>query len=106
MPKATTRSRREKLRILLKCASYLPAVAFLLIGLWEMGEHFANQDKPPLTGRVETNKPAIGKGTPISIPYEGRGDPPLAESVMVLLGVGGSAFALPTTARACFATCA
>lgn len=27
-----------KLRILLKCASYLPAVAFLLIGLWEMGD--------------------------------------------------------------------
>jgi hypothetical protein len=78
-----------KLRILLKCASYLPAVAFLLIGLWEMHEHFANQHKSPLAVRVEANKPAIGKRTPISIPYEGYRDPPLAEAVMVLLGVGG-----------------
>jgi hypothetical protein len=65
-----------KLRILLKCASYLPAVAFLLIGLWEMREHFANQHKPSLIVSVETN-------------YEGHRDPPLAEAVMVLLGVGG-----------------
>jgi hypothetical protein len=79
----------SKLRILRKYALYKPAVFFLLIGLWEMREHFANQHKHSLIVGVETNKPAIGKSTPISIPYEGHGDPPLAEGVIVLLGVGG-----------------
>lgn len=51
------------LRILLKYASFLLAAACLLLGLWEMHQHF-------------------GRG-------EGHADPPLAEALIFLLGVGG-----------------
>ena len=67
----------SKLRILRKCALYAPAVAFLFIGLIEMGKHFA---KPPASQIA---------GAKIPLPHERHSDPPLAEGVIVLLGVGG-----------------
>jgi hypothetical protein len=54
-----------------------------------MGEHFANQRKPSLAVRAETAKPANGNSATASIPYDEYSDPPLAEAVLVLLGVGG-----------------
>jgi 4-amino-4-deoxy-L-arabinose transferase-like glycosyltransferase len=69
-----------KLRILLKCASYAPAVGCVLLGLWQMNQHFAHLHEPAraMAGAASTPNP-----------YEGHRDPPLAEAVMVLLGVGG-----------------
>jgi hypothetical protein len=83
-----------KMRFLLKCVSYTPAVAFLLLGVWEMRQHFMRLHEPSPTVSVETIKPAIDKSAPAnpyatSNPYEGHGDPPLAEALIVLLGVGG-----------------
>src|ERR1035438_2020906 len=79
--------RAGKLKIPLKFATYVPAVACLLLGLWEMTQHFAHQHE--LSGTVSVANPAIGKSAPTPNPYEGHRDPPLAEAVMVLLGVGG-----------------
>ena len=70
-----------KLRILLKCASYMPAAACLLVGLFEMDHHFTHLHEASKIVAVQTKEPAI--------PYEGHSDPPLAEAVMILLGVGG-----------------
>ena len=70
-----------RLRIPLKCAAYAPAVACLLLGLWHMREHFSRLNEPPRNPVVDV--------TPTTNPYEGHRDPPLAEAVLVLLGVGG-----------------
>jgi hypothetical protein len=73
----------DKLRILLTYASYAPAVACLLLGLWEMSQHFVHQHESSEIKR------ATGNSAPTSNPYETHDDPPLAEAVLVLLGVGG-----------------
>ncbi len=70
-----------KLRTLLKCVSYAPAMACLLLGLWEMRQHFSHLHN--LTRGLVVDSQATPN------PYEGHRDPPLAEAVLVLLGVGG-----------------
>jgi hypothetical protein len=81
------RAPEGKLRILRKCGSYVPAVVCLLLGVWEMRQHFAHLDAPAKADTVQTGAPTPNLPTPN--PYEGHRDPPLAEAVMVLLGVGG-----------------
>lgn len=64
-------------------ASYAPAVACLLIGLWELSQHFAHLVEP------RAHRLAAGAIASIVNPYEIHRDPPLAEILLVLLGVGG-----------------
>ncbi len=73
-----------KLRILLKCVSYAPAAVCLILGLWLMGQHYSHLNEPARTLFVSASN-----ANPSPNPYEGHRDPPLAEAVMVLLGVGG-----------------
>ena len=74
----------SKLRILLTCVSYAPAVACLALGVWAMTQHYVRQyraDNYLSQHKTET--------TPPRNPYEAQKDPPLAESLLILLGVGG-----------------
>jgi hypothetical protein len=105
------RAPEGKLRILRKCGSYVPAVVCLLLGVWEMGQHFAHLDAPATvqTSAPTPNPPIPNPPTPnppTPNPYEAHRDPPLAEAVWSFLASGASACALRTTTRACFATSA
>lgn len=94
-----------RLRMLLKRASFAPAVVCLLLGVWDLGRHILRQHEFALAlsengnilWRLENEvedlgvdmiEPAISlNGT--ANQYEGDTDPPLAEALLVLLGVGG-----------------
>lgn len=67
-----------KLRILLVCGSYVPATVCMLVGVWQMHQHFSRVYQPAPIPLIDTPNP-----------YELHRDPPLAEAVMILLGVGG-----------------
>jgi hypothetical protein len=83
-----------KLRTLLKGASYLPALTMLIFGLWTMGMHFSRLGQPEAAASTanfaETGQAAPAPIAPLAVNrYEGYRDPPLAEAVMILLGIGG-----------------
>ena len=69
-----------RLRIPLLFASYAPAIVCLLLGVWQMKQHFAHLHEP---SRI------MVADAPTPNPFEGHRDPPLAEAVMILLGIGG-----------------
>ena len=83
----------SKMQILLKWASYGPAVVCLLLGICEMRQHFTHPTD--IVSTPSRTNPAIDKNAPTIAPYatsnphEQHGDPPLAEALIVLLGLGG-----------------
>ena len=69
-----------KQRNLLVCMSYAPAAAFILLGTVEVFQH---------SGRQVELVHALAGLKAVSNPYEGHLDPPLAEALLILLGIGG-----------------
>jgi len=82
-----------KLRLLLKGVLYVPAVICLVGGSLLMWQHFNRPEMPAIPQKSTTLQPAntdeSTRHVPMVNPYELHADPPLAEALIILLGIGG-----------------